>query len=267
MTNARQSPGRAGRLREIRTLWHLNARLVNLLVLAVGVILILISASFKASSRPAVVLLSVGTSVVATAIVSFVVAMYSAELRLRNTEVEQWGLGAIYTTRADMNQSSNLRLPGCREQLDIAAFGLKGFRETQTETVRDLVRRGVHVRVLAMHPDSPFVAAREVAEEQVEGQIRQTLLSLREWVESLSKDARTTNQVELKYYDTWPVDFYFRVDDVVYIGPYLWGFSSQQTVSLEFHRPGVGFTYWTRYFEALWGRPQSMTELLPGRGD
>ena len=53
-----------------------------------------------------------------------------------------------------------------------------------------------------------------------------------------------------------PQDFYFRVDSALFIGPYLHGVTSQQTLSMEFAGSGDGFRYWTAYFKTLWDDPQ-----------
>jgi hypothetical protein len=47
------------------------------------------------------------------------------------------------------------------------------------------------------------------------------------------------------------LDFYFRVDDHVYVGPYLKDISSQQTISMEYTH-GEGVNYWKGYFETVW---------------
>ncbi len=49
-----------------------------------------------------------------------------------------------------------------------------------------------------------------------------------------------------------PLDLYFRVDNHVFIGPYLYGKTSQQTITYEFGKGGNGYTYYTKYFEDLW---------------
>jgi hypothetical protein len=241
-----------GDIDRFRRVLALNARLLNNLVVAIGVILILASFSWPTSSSSAVVLISVGTSLIASAVVGFLVNAYSAEQLSRDESMSAWQLAAIFATRAEMNGSSNVRLQGCRRQLDIAAFGLKGFRESQSAVVRDKVRAGVRVRILCLDPDSPFVAAREHAEREAPQQIRKTIADLEAWAQHLRALAPNPDDVRLRFYDSLPLDFYFRVDDAVYVGPYLHGYSSQQTLSLEFTAPGAGFTYWTDYFDSLW---------------
>ena len=56
----------------------------------------------------------------------------------------------------------------------------------------------------------------------------------------------------IKYYDAMPLDFYWRIDDVLYTGPYWFGTASQQTVTYKFSKGGRGFSLYSNYFEDLW---------------
>ena len=57
-----------------------------------------------------------------------------------------------------------------------------------------------------------------------------------------------------------PLDFYCKIDDNLYVGPYLYGKESQQTISYRFSPNGKGFKYYSNYFETLWNSPM-MKEL------
>ena len=111
------------------------------------------------------------------------------------------------------------------------------------------------IRFVTLHPDSEYVKQREKDEKEAPGQIRHTILNLQEWIEDLQKIAPKPENIQVKYYDSLPEDFYFRVDDHVFIGPYLYGISSQQTISYEFKSPAKGALYYRNYFERLWNDP------------
>lgn len=74
-------------------------------------------------------------------------------------------------------------------------------------------------------------------------------------LEDLQTIAPKPENVQVKYYNSLPEDFYFRVDDHVFIGPYLYGISSQQTISYEFKGAAKGASYYKDYFEHLWNDP------------
>ena len=48
------------------------------------------------------------------------------------------------------------------------------------------------------------------------------------------------------------LDFYWRIDDELYVGPYLYGIPSQQTITYKFVNGGMGFKLYSEYFESLW---------------
>ena len=57
------------------------------------------------------------------------------------------------------------------------------------------------------------------------------------------------------------LDFYWRVDDELYIGPYWYGISSQQTITYKFSEGGKGFNQYTSYFDDLWN-DNELTKVL-----
>ena len=56
----------------------------------------------------------------------------------------------------------------------------------------------------------------------------------------------------MRGYSTMTLDFYWRVDDYLYVGPYWYGVESQQTITYKFLDGGKGFTQYSDYFEELW---------------
>lgn len=253
--------GRRGRNAQ-RRLGELNSELVNLVALLLGAALILWAVLIGYSKPTGTVLLSVGGSVVASAVFAFLSSHYlERQARVRDV-VNYWKIEAVYRTRAEMNADSNQALADCSQTLDLIAFGLKSFRETQTDLVTKKVGQGLKVRILAPEVDSPFVAQRERDEREVEGQIRQTIVDLDVWVQQLRAASPSPDNVRIKHYRTMPLDFYFRIDRSVFIGPYLPGLSSQQTISYQFVAGGEGFEYWTKYFDRLWNDPEFSQELV-----
>ena len=108
------------------------------------------------------------------------------------------------------------------------------------------------VRILTMNPNSIFLAQRDKDENEVPGQIKYTILNLESWINNLKKLGPNSDNVTIKYYNTLPLNFYFRQDEYLYVGPYLYGLTSQQTISYEFKIGSYGYDYWTKYFDSLW---------------
>ena len=99
-----------------------------------------------------------------------------------------------------------------------------------------------------MDPYCDVLSMRDIAEGKAEGATRQSILQLQEFFDQTQK--RRT--VQIKYHRQLPLDFYFRVDDRVFVGPYIYGKEGQQMITYEFERDGEGFKYYTDYFEKLW---------------
>ena len=59
-------------------------------------------------------------------------------------------------------------------------------------------------------------------------------------------------QIEIKLAKHLPSEFYCRVDDSIYVGPYQYGKDSQQMITMEFKNPGKAFAYYEEYFDSLW---------------
>lgn len=235
-----------------RKLSNINANLINIIIFMLGIILILASILTGGTKTISQVGLSIGTSLVASSIVVFISSRYLMKENNIKDMVRQWKIAGIFETRASMNKSTNIDLENNKDCLDIIAFGLKGFRDSKTKLIQEKVRQGMKIRILTINPESEFLKEREVAEKEIPGQMRNTIIQLGEWVNELKKVQVDKQQVQIKYYDSLPLDFYFGLDNNVYIGPYLYGKQSQQTISYQFEEGGEGFNLYKDYFEQLW---------------
>ncbi|MDM5122779.1 hypothetical protein [Aeromonas rivipollensis] len=196
------------------------------------------------------ILISVACSILASNLIMYLSSEFMLRSKRRTDIIDKWGVEAIYKTRAEMNSSSNIALSKCKDEIEIIAFGLKGFRETQTEEIKRLISKRITIKILTLHPESKNLELVDEREGQVTGATKKSIQDLINWCEDLNE---ITNKpcVEIKFYDFLPLDFYFRIDDHVYVGPYLRGISSQQTISYEF-TTGEGYKYWTNYFKTQW---------------
>jgi len=176
------------------------------------------------------------------------------ELESKKTHdiINYWGLKAIYQTRQQMNRSADIAFKALENQLDIIAWGLKSFRDAKGKAIEEKISNGLKMRVVAPDPNSEYVKQREIDEKEVEGQIKNTIVNLTQWIRELKQVSPDPSNVQIKFYNSLPEDFYFRNDETLFIGPYLWGISSQQTISYEFKGGSKGFSYYTDYFDKLW---------------
>lgn len=219
-----------------------------------GVVIILVGIGFCIASAYTNtpwdnICLSVGCSLIASGLVILMHDFFVERKIL--SELDNWKLTKIYSTRAEKNADSDPELDKARYVVDAVAFGLKSFRSKQTKRVEDCLRRGVNFRIITMNPRSQFVQQRELEENETEGQIKHTIEQLVKWADELNAKG-LKGRILIKGYDAMTLDFYWRVDDQVYVGPYWYNVSSQQTITYKFEREGKGFATYTEYFESLW---------------
>lgn len=110
------------------------------------------------------------------------------------------------------------------------------------------MRKGVNFRLLVMNPESDFMKAREKEEGN---EIKNSINDLVNWANQLNLKSKK-GKIIVKGYDAMTLDFYWRVDDDIYIGPYWYGYKSSDTVTYKFNSRGKGFRLYTDYFESLW---------------
>ena len=167
-----------------------------------------------------------------------------------NENLKEWKLVHIYSKRSEKNKDSDPKLDKARIKVDVIAFGLKSFRETYTEKVTAAVTKGVKFRIITMNPDSKFIAQRDIEENKQEGATSDSIRKLVSWANELNKTKK--GSIIIKGYDCMTLDFYWRVDDDIFIGPYWLGHESRDTITYKYEKGGTGFDVYSGYFEELW---------------
>lgn len=240
---------------------HRYGMLLNIVIMLIGVVLVILSILVGLSKECGQVLMSIGASVLASSIVTIITTKYFYKHNTIKEIIEKWGLKGIYRTRSEMNIETNIDLIGNKKELNIIAFGLKNFRQTCTDIVQAKVKGGMQIRILTIDPRSPFLKEREKVEVRNEGSIKLDIINLNDWVHDLKIHEIYENQVLIKFYDSLPIDFYFGLDNTVYMGPYLFGYESQQTISYAFKKNSEGYDYYSNYFTKLWNDQKFCKEL------
>lgn len=233
-----------------RKLEQTNADLINQVVFLVGLLVVIVS--FFCPPWPDVkgTLLSVGCSLVAASIVTYLSSRYLARKSRIREIMDHWGLEAIYETRQKMNLGAEDAWDTVTQNLDAIGWGFRSMRDAKGSRVEAKIKSGMKVRFIVPSPESDTVRQREEEERKTKGSIKHEIEQLSVWATELN--AMVPGSVEIRYYKGLPQDFYFRLDDVVFIGPYLYGKTSQQTISYEFHGPSHGFSHYRDYFDTLW---------------
>ena len=230
-----------------------NSTIAEMVILFTGIILILIGERLAFS-----VLLGVGSSIVASAVVVFMTDVF---LGGDDREiVKQWGLESVYRTRGEMNSSCDVYLKKARF-LNIIAFGLKSFRETQQKQVERILKNGGNIRIITMRPHCNNLKEREKDEMLPEDGISLSIEQLINWAKQLN-DKHYKGKVELRWHEHQPVDFLFMMDNRLFCGPYEFGKDSQQSVSFEYNNSGIAYEYYRNYFNKLWNDKEFCSDVF-----
>ncbi|MBR2980483.1 MAG: hypothetical protein IKC51_11205 [Myxococcaceae bacterium] len=203
------------------------------------------------------ILLSTGCSLIASGLV---ILMHDFFVERKQVSLlDEWAIKTITSTRAEINSDCEIELEQTKRQVDIVAFGLSSFRSKQTDDrMLGYLKKGVNFRILTMNPSSKFIAQR--VKEENNKNIKNSINTLVDWADKLNKK-NAKGKIIVKGYDTMTLDFYWRSDNVLYVGPYWYGRGSQQTITYKYLNGGKGFKLYTEHFNELWNNTQLTKNL------
>ena len=113
-----------------------------------------------------------------------------------------------------------------------------------------MLRRGAVIRILSVDPECEELIDRDIQEKKAKGATALSIRQLKEWADALEKEF--PGQLQVRFANYLPSEFYCRVDDAIFVGPYQYGIESQQCITSEYKNPGKAFAYYESYFETLW---------------
>lgn len=151
------------------------------------------------------------------------------------------------------------------KNLDLLGMGLQHFYE---DVVRDgqilrwvIEREQLHVRILLLDPQSAYCSARDREEGDHEGYIAEGSIRLTEKILELNHP-----RIGVGWYNVLPTTNIFRLDQILFVGPYLIGQRSRQTPTLELDIGGPLAQQYLRHFDDLWD-PKNGWSSRPTGGD
>jgi len=226
---------------------NLKAIIVALVVLVVGILLIPADLyKFETTSK---LWVSIGCSLIASALVILMTEILVNRVKIN--PLEEWKLVKIYLTRSEKNADSDPKLDKAKYNVDAIAFGLSSFRSKYSKKVEKCLKKGVNFRIITMDPNGAYANQRDSEEKTVSGSTAKSINDLIEWAKKLN-EKNLKGKIEIKGYSCMTLDFYWRVDDVIYTGPYWYGYKSGDTITYSFSKGGKGFNLYSDYFDSLW---------------
>lgn len=233
---------------------------VQFIIFLVGVVLILSALLFKAEPSVEgeqnisinIILLSIGCSVIAAVIIN----IFEHYLTLPEVDLlrflNYWNLVNIFETRSDMNKVSNELMKKAKE-IDISSLGNKSLINYQGDLLKSRLRNGMKIRFLVPDKDSEFIKQREIDESATTGEIKNNINYLIDWVRSTKDELNLKNdQIEIKVYTCLPTESIMRIDNHLFVGPFMIKKISQLTMAYQYKKGGNGYNYYRNYFNDIW---------------
>jgi hypothetical protein len=227
--------------------------LVNIIVILIGMILVLAgSIQIQWNLRE---VSDLGISLMASGIVTlFYFAYPKSNVEEKYRQLAAKGLTETYSAR-DLKDEYLTLLKRAKRNVDVLGLALNKFREDNGEIIKEKCLEGVSVRFLVMDPDSEIFKLRSKEEEDLMGE------TIKAPHEKLQKYVRETNdliaakgkgaKIQTKYYRSTPATMIFRIDDAMFVGPYLHKRISRNTCTFRLE-PGELFSQYEEHFEKLW---------------
>lgn len=219
----------------------------GIVIVLLGVALCIVSAYVIPTWE--VISLSIGCSLIASGLVILMHDFFIE--RKQVSELTEWKIEKIYSTRAERNAEADPNIENARYCIDGIAFGLSTFRTMYGRKIEQCLRKGVQIRLLTMDPEGLFISFREQEEKTAEGGIKDTIYEMVRWADELNQN-NTKGKIVIKAYNSMTLDYYWRVDNELYVGPYWYGYKSSDTITYKFRAGGRGFQHYGEYFEKLW---------------
>ena len=140
-------------MKKFKRLLRQNKTLVNVIIVLIGIVLIVVSPWLK-SPYAQTIFSGIGTSFLASGVVVLITLVLTDHTE-EQENLSKWGLEAIYLTRGEMNVSCDQYLKKCRK-LDIIAFGLRSFRDSQEKVIEKLKDQYNYSRKVRSQNDNDY---------------------------------------------------------------------------------------------------------------
>jgi len=161
----------------------------------------------------------------------------------------KWGLKEIYEYRSDKDKQTNEYIITKAKIMDVMTQNsLKELRTNIGDEIKQRLTNNFKIRILISKDINTSKHKKDVDE-------------LIDWYKSLNKNQQAN--VTIRRYNGIPQDLYFRIDNMIFIGPYhLDVFSNQKTITYEFMVNSSGGKIYSKYFERIWKKSEK-NEIKP----
>ena len=222
--------------------------LTNIIVVLIGGIIVFISLLLEEGLKT--VFLSIGTSIIASGIVTFLDMLRAEQVDEREKRswkiIDEGGIDNIFKRR-DLDEYNEL-VRNAKKSIDITGYSLRGFYESNKDVILEKCKKNKKfiVRIILVNPLSQFSASRDAEENENDSKL------FKEMYNTLKKWSRKSDAIEIRLIDTPLSDMVYRIDDIMYTGPYFYKKSSKETYTNRLKKDGWLFEMYQENFDRMW---------------
>jgi hypothetical protein len=156
---------------------------------------------------------------------------------------KEWGLVNIYRTRVELDDLVNGCIGTTAKEVDgIVQGGLYNLRHSQDVRLAQRLQQGLKMRLLI-----PF-------DSKLDPRMEEANKELEDWYHNL-KDSEKRN-ITIRRYKETPQELYYRVDDIMLIGPYFAHIDGPRNITYLFDANSNGGKIYKNHFDDLWEKSQ-----------
>lgn len=219
-------------------------------VFLIGVIFIFWGLDVNNETVKNAVLVSVGTSLIASGIVASLDLLRTFKRDQLNSRFDSVfvnaGIENAYAKR-DLDEYDTL-IKNAKKSIDIMGYSLRGFYQSYRDILLEKTEKNSNftIRILVVTSDSISSKWREANEDGKSKGV------YKESIETLKRGFKDRPNIEIKMIDIPLGHMIYRIDDIMYIGPYLYKKNSKSTNTVRLCKDGWLFKEYQQEFNAMW---------------
>lgn len=234
--------------------------LINISALLLGVCGAL--GSFWFEGNLALFLMSIGTALIAGALIAFLEIWRFASTNVIYAEIDDLvldaGIERVYRKR-DLDEYDALVKKA--QSIDITGYSLRAFSQSYQDIIINSLSKNENflLRMIVVSPDSEFSKNKEELEHN--GMCRDVFRSS---CEDLFAAFKGIPRVEIRVIDCALSTMIYRIDDVMYVGPQFVKEASKASFTMRIKRGGWVFSEYQEEFNKLWALGDDVTSISGG---
>lgn len=232
--------------------------LINIIVIILGIIFL----GYFPNNQ---IIFNVGAGLLASGIVAVFYLIYpQIDIERDYLRFRKMGFLDVYPRR-DQSKDYDDLLKKAEKNIDVLGLGLNQFREDNEVIIKEKALQGVAIRLLVIDPKSPVTAIRSYQENDLEGEtIAIPIKKLKNYVNEVNEiigKSKKGEKIQIKCYNAVPSTMVFRIDNIMFVGPYFHKIPSRTTITYKIEIDTECFNQYEKHFDQLWNDKECTYDL------